>query len=273
MLDVSANRGKVEMPNLRNGILRKFLIGVLAFVALGYGWYVYNYPTCTFRYKLTAEVMTPDGLKTGSSVIEVSYSSTNPLPNPGRWRADTVTGEAVYVDLGKGKNLFVLFGARGSGRTPWQIPWPEGPNEEPNYTQMNGAIDQQWLPVKIFKLGRIVGAEQEMSRRLAETAMKSERVPLNNLPTLATFTDLSKPTSFRVLDPERISDGVGAGYKLEQVTIKITKENPTPLVRVLLPWMFTDPKGGARIRVGIPGEAPISDLVEWYFLMDGYSIP
>jgi len=41
---------------------------------MGYFWYQSNYPTCTFRYKLTAEVNTPDGVKTGSSVIEVSYS-------------------------------------------------------------------------------------------------------------------------------------------------------------------------------------------------------
>ena len=256
-----------------NTWVRRLGLYVALPVALIYGAIQVMYPTCTFRYKLTAEVMTPDGLKTGSSVIEVSYSSVHPLPNPGRWRADTVKGEAVYVDLGRGKNLFILFGARSSGRTPWQIPWPEIPNEELDYSKMNGSIDQQWLPIKMFMLGRIVGAERDMARRVAALKIKNKTVPLSNLPIVATFTDIGDPLSFKLLDPEQISSALGWGYKLERVTIEITDEKPRHYVRELLPWMFIDPKGGDRIRIGIPGQTPIPDLVGWFFEMNGYGIP
>ena len=91
----------------QNRLVRWVLAPALVLSALGWGYFQINYPTCTFRYKLTAEVMTPDGLKTGSSVLEVSYHTgphVLPDPNP---RFDTLLGEAVYVDLGQGKNLFV----------------------------------------------------------------------------------------------------------------------------------------------------------------------
>ena len=57
------------------------------------------------RYRLTAEVMTPDGPKTGSGVIQVSYASEINLNGGGRRGSNSVVGEAIPVDLGQGTAL------------------------------------------------------------------------------------------------------------------------------------------------------------------------
>ena len=99
----------------QNRLVRWVLAPALVLSALGWGYFQINYPTCTFRYKLTAEVMTPDGLKTGSSVVEVSYTTQSaPLSQGGRF--DSVLGEATYVDLGDSKNLFVTLGTLDSAQ-------------------------------------------------------------------------------------------------------------------------------------------------------------
>ena len=54
----------------------------------------------TYRYKLTVEVETPDGLRKGSSVIQVigDEAGKNALISPGRLTF-RIFGEAVAVDL------------------------------------------------------------------------------------------------------------------------------------------------------------------------------
>src|SRR5690348_16780515 len=52
------------------------------------------------RFRLTVEVMTPEGLKTGSSVIETrSWESNWGTPETRGVRSDA-KGQAVFVDLG-----------------------------------------------------------------------------------------------------------------------------------------------------------------------------
>jgi hypothetical protein len=208
-------------------------------VALIYGFIQIMYPTCSFRYRLTAEVMTPKGLKTGSSVIEVSYSSLHPIPNPGRWSYDRVTGEAVYVDLGGGKNLFVLLGAdkweRRASRTP-------GRQGGLNYEQMGeGSLNVLWLPVYIYKLGRFPGDEREMQSRVnAIRNSPAVEVPLANIPLLSSFEDMAKQETFNTVPPNDIGKVLGDGYVLKRVTIQVVDEELASKMKALLPWLPTN---------------------------------
>ena len=86
------------------GAFKKIGVGVIAIAALGWAWWQLEFPTCKFNYRLTIEVDTPEGLKAGSAVTQVSYSTT--LGLPGRFPHDFVTGEATYVDLG-GARIFL----------------------------------------------------------------------------------------------------------------------------------------------------------------------
>lgn len=80
---------------IRSKFVRWVLAPIAVIWALGWAYMQHEYPTCTFRYKLTAEVQTPVGLKTGSSVVEVSYQRGGDWGG-GTHAYDTLRGEATY---------------------------------------------------------------------------------------------------------------------------------------------------------------------------------
>ena len=63
-----------------------------------------------YRYRLTLDVETPEGAKTGSSVIEVRTWETH---FEGKRTNHEVRGQAVVVDLGARGLLFALLAGRG----------------------------------------------------------------------------------------------------------------------------------------------------------------
>ncbi len=71
-----------------------------------------------YRYRLTVEVDTPEGLKTGPSVIEVRQSMGRSAGTGfGEIIMRRVHGEAVSVDLPGGRTLFALL--RSEDQTDW----------------------------------------------------------------------------------------------------------------------------------------------------------
>ncbi|MEL7319855.1 MAG: hypothetical protein AAFN04_14585, partial [Pseudomonadota bacterium] len=71
-----------------------------------------------YRYRLTVEVDTPEGLKMGSSVIEVKQTLMRPGSSPrSRGVSRKVRGEAVAVDLPGGKTLYALL--RSDNNVDW----------------------------------------------------------------------------------------------------------------------------------------------------------
>lgn len=80
-------------------------------VATTYVAYAAIFPSYTWRYKITVNVETPEGLKTGWAVREVTNHDNTifgvALPDVGA-RISSVKGEAVVVDLGKRGVIFGL---------------------------------------------------------------------------------------------------------------------------------------------------------------------
>lgn len=66
-----------------------------------------EYTQGTWRYKITVEVETPEGIKTGSAVRQVTVT-LGYLPSPESTADKDSKGEAVVVDLGKRGVLFSL---------------------------------------------------------------------------------------------------------------------------------------------------------------------
>jgi hypothetical protein len=215
----------------QNRFVKWVLAPVAVFGALGWAYFQYEYPTCTFRYKLTAEVMTPDGLKTGSSVLEVSYSH---YPDAGGGESANLhmTGEATYVDLGQGKNLFVLLTNRESGRND------PNPNSSRTYELAKGALDAFALPIKMFGLTWTFGQEQELCKELvAASTIKKREVPFESLPTLVTFADIGDPKSVKVVQPDRFEVDFGVGYKFLSAKIEAASELPQKSIERVLTWL------------------------------------
>ncbi|MEL7519551.1 MAG: hypothetical protein AAFN48_11435, partial [Pseudomonadota bacterium] len=72
-----------------------------------------------YRYRLTVEVDTPEGLKTGSGVIEVERDAASAVVNPSAAVLRTrIRGEAVAVDLPGGQTLYALLRSAG-GDVDW----------------------------------------------------------------------------------------------------------------------------------------------------------
>jgi hypothetical protein len=220
---------------------RKILAGLVAIVALAYGAFVYLNPTVTFNYRLTIEAMTPDGPKTGSGVIQVSYSSQCCIPGFGTRGQSRVTGEAVYVDLGRGKNLFVTLTDKDSGR------------QRGTFGDPDGAVSAQWLPTVVFRFNWNWGDERELARQLreAKTAKPKKNVPLLELPTVVTFHDLNDPKSVGVVDPRYISRVLGEGHEITGAFLEFTDEPPTERIESILPWWNWENLRDATL---LPGE-------------------
>src|SRR5690349_13670900 len=75
-------------------------------VAIGffaYRWYDWD------RFGITIEVQTPDGIRSGSSIIQTrTFESGNWGPTEARGIRSEAKGEATFVDLGHGRNLVGL---------------------------------------------------------------------------------------------------------------------------------------------------------------------
>lgn len=213
------------------GRLQKFLIGLAIVVLGGFAFIKLAYPTYTFRYKLTAEVMTPEGPKTGSGVIEVSYThffSLSGVPN----LIQSAEGEAIFVDLGNNKNLFVTLTSWESGRSA---------NFEPSMPSFNGALGPINLPIKVLKLTWPSGrnGEEAIMAKQIETLEGSEPVaiPPRLLPTLVTFRNINDPDSVEVVQPDSFAKTFGPGYELVKATLQITDESPIEKIEGTLPWL------------------------------------
>ena len=95
----------------RNFRIPRRLIIILGTVAIIWvSWTQILYPTYEARYKLTIEVETPEGIKNGASVIAARFGWEPTLFGLISGIRNSVSGEAVYIDLGDNKKSFCFAG-------------------------------------------------------------------------------------------------------------------------------------------------------------------
>ncbi len=213
----------------------RFVLWVLAPIAvicfLGWGYIQINFPTCTFRYKLTAEVNTPDGVKTGSSVIEVSYSH-NADWGGGQTAYLHMTGEATYIDLGQSKNLFILL----SNRTSDHADIFDRSNHD--YKNDSRSLTPFSLPFSAFGLVWDFNKTNKLCRELSKIdTSKSFPIAFANLPTMVAFRQLGDPSSVELVLPDKIEEKIGAGFSLHRATLQKTDLDETKNIESVLRWL------------------------------------
>jgi hypothetical protein len=179
----------------------------------------------TYRYRLTLEVETPEGIKTGSGVYEVSVSSGKAnLISPGG-SSGTVIGEAVIVDLAARGPMFVLLSK----------------NEQYTYAGT--------LPVVVAKRAGLVtdGRTQspkryenlaDFTREIAALRGKIE-VLFDELPTLVRFRDINDPKSVELVYPTSLDTAFGSHVALRQAWIEMTSDSVTTGIEEKLAWLKT----------------------------------
>ena len=167
----------------------------------------------TYRFRLHVEVDTPEGQKFGSSVIEVSWWTNHFVPGFGKRGDGSITGDAVFVDLGRGKSLVAILGlgSTGNERAFHEMPWRAFGHK----------------PVR------------EEFWQIMETQTGSVDLLLDNIPTLVTFHDIANPASVEVVGPLELPSAFGAGYSIGRVWIETTRD---PILQTLdqqLPWLLS----------------------------------
>jgi hypothetical protein len=163
----------------------------------------------SLRYKMTVEVDTPQGVKSGFAVREMTLNSDNLVGGPkGRIR-----GEAVVVDLPGGKTLFALL---------------TGGDGEVDYAMQIGGRAQVWGkspdtpvagPIELYPIA-------PRTSGLANT---------NPLPMLAIFRDMTNPKSVERIEPSALDAVFGPHVKLKRITVAATNEAVTVSIGRRLP--------------------------------------
>lgn len=87
--------------------MKKFLISIIVIVSVIVVAWKIAYPSYSFNYKITVEIETPEGVKSGSTVREVTVSRQPKIGDAPSVFFD-VRGEAVVVDLGERGVVFSL---------------------------------------------------------------------------------------------------------------------------------------------------------------------
>lgn len=188
-----------------------------------------EYPSAKIRYKMTVEVETPEGIKTGSAVREISMvSRPKRMGEMNDTHIRLEKGEAVVVDLGERGVLFATLGSSMDGAIESLVNAFPSDCPEGNYSRCG---IRHYSSIK-------EGAKTEL--------------PAKHYPPLFTFKNMQDPMSVvgvrdRVPCPGSSNDcatyslfmegAFGEGVKLKSVIMEITSQKPTKEVDKWLPWL------------------------------------
>jgi hypothetical protein len=186
------------------------VLGGLAMLALG-GCKLLGL-SWTYRYRITVEVDTPQGLKSGFAVREIVYTEQMiKLPDAAAVTA-TQRGEAVVVDLPNGQALFALLSTNG-------------------YETLQAAFGDD-------SPATLDAAQND--GRVVELRPKPNSIPeQSGYPTLVTFTDIADPASVKLVVPNELADSFGPGVRLKRITVEITDDPVTTGIEERLGWLLT----------------------------------
>lgn len=177
-----------------------------------------------WRYRITVDVETPEGIKTGSAVREIRVAKgLKLLPEMGA--SIDLTGEAVIVDLGKRGILFGLIdGYQATHLVFDAFPFRDAPPLSAEgiryYTALKNA-KAVLEPAKYPTFVRFRSLEDPKTVEEVQSEIKTELNPSHDIP-------------HRVTSVEKT---FGEGVTIKQVSIEITQELPKQMIVNFLPWL------------------------------------
>lgn len=172
-----------------------------------------------YRFELTVEVDTPQGLRKGASVYEVWANNKTALLPEEASRDWGVRGEAVAVDLPNGQTLFALLKTNAK----------HGDLAGLSMT----ALDPAFQNDIVESAARI--ASGKGVKRQAEVAPE-------DYPMLVTFRDLADPASVQAVNLADFASVFGPGYALRRITVQITDINFASSLQERLRWLGRYPE-------------------------------
>ena len=227
----------------RRGVLG-ILAGGAAALLSGCNPFGSNY---SYRYKITVEVGTPQGLKSGYAVHETLVRKHNfDFGGLGPYREMRTRGEAVAVDLPGGQVLFALV---------------------PRDTLVQSVLDPDWQNDWVASAQAISGGDTPqgpiaMTLTTPKERYKSGQKIVEDVPSyamLVRFRDINDPKTVEEVDPADLAASFGAGFTLKRITVEVTDEDVTVGIGERLAWLRSIKTRLIPPRVRTPGEGlPLS---------------
>lgn len=190
------------------------------------------------KYRLTVEVETPEGVKSGSGVLAV-----HPDRGYSRRGHTSTKGDAVLVDLGGGKNLLALLA-----------------HVDNKSLDLDGV---NYLALRAYKAAGRNVSFNEMSRQTGSVPVTGALIPL-----LVTFAVPGDPASARAVSPDDFEGVLGRGFRLHGVSAEAVPNGMWPLdfggalgepvsrgIEARLPWWTgkDDPAATTLRAARLPG--------------------
>jgi hypothetical protein len=206
----------------RRGVIG-LLAGGAAFLLSGCGLFGSTY---SYRYKITVEVDTPEGLKSGYAVHETLVSKSNvDLGDISQKQSSETRGEAVMVDLPGGQMLFVLM-----------------PGEVSVINALDNTGTSGWdeKAIRIAQGGTPKGP-QILPFSAPQNYNKSKEFPL-----FVKFENVNDPKSVELVQPDNLAASFWGSVNLKRVTVEVTDEDVTVGIEKRLRWLATT--GDANLK-------------------------
>jgi hypothetical protein len=190
------------------------------------------------KYRLTVEVETPQGHRSASGVLAV-----HPDRSYTRRGQTRTLGDAVFVELGQGRNLVALLAHVDNNLVLDDI----------NYVALRTYAEASGKRVPFSEMSRLSGT-----------------VPVKGalIPVLVSFSDPAVPGSAKVVPPGDAEAVLGQGYRLQGLTVEVVPNGYWPLdfggvlgqpvtreIQAKLPWLGDagDSAATALRAAGLPG--------------------
>ncbi|MGB8401900.1 hypothetical protein [Bradyrhizobium sp.] len=190
------------------------------------------------KYRLTVEVETPAGVRSASGVLAV-----HPDRSYSRGGHTRTSGDAIFVDLGGGRNLVALL------------------------AHIDNKLDLDGVNYVALRAYTAAGGKRvsfnEMSRLTGIEPVRDALVPV-----LVSFADPANPATARTVPADDAETVLGRGYRLHGIAAEVVPNGYWPLdfggalgepvtraILARLPWLngTGDPALTALRAAGLPG--------------------
>ncbi|MDX2209450.1 MAG: hypothetical protein SFV20_03730 [Sphingopyxis sp.] len=209
-------------------IARRPFVALLAGAALAGLTGCISPPKHRYRFKMMIEVETPDGIRSGSSVYEVTAQDLQALLPDEADRKWSTKGEAVAVDLPDGVTLFALL--------------------------KTGAMHGDMASLSMAALDPAFNNDVVESAERISTGhgiISPAIVKRSDYPMLVWFPDINDPRSVAQVDPGDLQKSFGAGYRLKAITVQVTDEPVSTGIEKRLDAIGFKPHAGLDPSLGV----------------------
>jgi hypothetical protein len=192
----------------------------------------------SYRYRLTVEVETPEGIKTGTGVSQCDFSSGTGNFLFAGGASGVSHSEAIAIDLGQRGTVFVLLIKK------------QGEQVKTEY--VTGLPQIVMVRAGLARDGRKDNPQRykQFTDFTREVSQVRGKIPLliSELPTIVRFRDINDPKTVEEVDPANMQATLGPGVKISRAWIEMTDDPATTGIEAKLPWV----SGWTSNLTGIP---------------------